>query len=167
MAEALVESDTAPVDGAMPSPQSGPGNKAKRARREQVRRQKRRIGAGTKQPAARRQFRQTIRRVDLWSVVKISICFYLCALVVMLAAGVFLWWIATTFGAVHNVEKFVGTLIGSEDFELLTWRLLRGATLIGLVMVCIMVVTTVLGAAFYNLLSEIIGGVEITVVEEE
>jgi len=105
--------------------------------------------------------------VDLWSVLKISICFYLCALVVLLAASMFLWWIASAFGAVSNVEEFVGELIGSSDFELLTWRILRGATLIGLVMVCLMVVTTVVGAALYNLFSEILGGVELTVVEEE
>ena len=114
-----------------------------------------------------RRYHQTIRRVDLWSVVKISICFYLCALVVVIAAGVVLWWIATTLGAIDSVEKLVGDLIGSKDFVFMSWRILRGATLIGLVMVCVMVVVTVLAAAFYNLFSELLGGVEITVVEDE
>ena len=42
-----------------------------------------------------------------------------------------------------------------------------GATLVGLVIVCLMVVCTVLAAAFYNLFSELLGGIEVTVVEEE
>ena len=40
-------------------------------------------------------------------------------------------------------------------------------TLIGLVIVCVLVVITVLAAAFYNLFSELIGGLEVTVVEHE
>lgn len=167
MAEALVDSDTARGDTVTPASSRARGSRVKRARRDEVRRAKSSAGTGRKRRPVQRKFRQTIHRVDLWSVVKISICFYLCALVVLLAAGMFLWWIASAFGAVSNVEKFVGELIGSNDFELLTWRILRGATLIGLVMVCVMVVTTVVGAAFYNLFSEILGGVEITVVEEE
>ncbi len=167
MAEALVDRDTALVDTVTPETPAGRGNGLRRVRRGEARRDKRRGGAAPRRRPAERRYRQTIRRIDLWSVVKIAICFYLCALVVVLVAGMVLWWIATTFGAVDNVEDFVGTLIGSDDFELLTWRLLRGATLIGLVMVCIMVVTTVLGAAFYNLFSEILGGIEMTVVEEE
>ena len=44
---------------------------------------------------------------------------------------------------------------------------LRGATLIGLVIVCVLVVLTVLAAAFYNLFSELTGGLEVMVVEHE
>jgi hypothetical protein len=44
---------------------------------------------------------------------------------------------------------------------------LRAATLVGLVIVCIMTVLTVLAAAFYNLFAELLGGVEVTVVEQE
>ena len=49
-------------------------------------------------PSYERQYRQTIRRVDLWTVLKLSICFYLTALVVLLFAGVCLWWIASAVG---------------------------------------------------------------------
>jgi hypothetical protein len=44
---------------------------------------------------------------------------------------------------------------------------LRGATIVGLVLVCVLVVITVLAAAFYNLFSELVGGLEVTVVEHE
>ena len=118
-------------------------------------------------PSYERQYRQTIRQVDLWTVLKIAICFYLTALVVMLFAGVVLWWIASAVGIVSNVENFVGDLVNSEDFEFLSWNVLRASTLVGLVLVCLMVVWTVLAAAFYNLFASVLGGIEVMVVEEE
>lgn len=114
-----------------------------------------------------RRYVQTMRSVDLWSVLKVSICFYLCALIVMLVAGVLLWWIASAAGVVASVESFVGELVNNKDFRLLSWEVLRAATLIGLVVVCLLTVMTVLAAAFYNLFSELLGGIEVTVVEQE
>jgi hypothetical protein len=121
----------------------------------------------TRRVAYERRYRQTVRSIDIWSVLKISLCFYLCALIVVLVAGVVLWWIASAVGAVHNVEKFIGELVSDTHFHILSWEVLRGATLIGLVLVCVLVVITVLAAAFYNLFSELIGGLEVTVVEHE
>jgi hypothetical protein len=114
-----------------------------------------------------RRYVQTIRSVDLWSVLKIAICFYLCALIVLLVTGTVLWWIASAAGVVENIEKFVQDLVNNQDFHFLSWEVLRASTLIGLVIVCILTVITVLAAAFYNLFSELLGGVEVTVVEQE
>lgn len=114
-----------------------------------------------------RRYVQTVRSVDLWSVLKVSICFYLCALIVFLVAGVLLWWIASAAGVVSSIESFVGELVNNKDFRLLSWEVLRASTLIGLVVVCLLTVMTVLAAAFYNLFSELLGGVEVTVVEQE
>ena len=114
-----------------------------------------------------RRYRQTVRSVDIWSVLKISLCFYLCALIVILCTGMILWWIASAVGAVHNIEDFVGDLLSDPKFHFLSWEVLRGATIVGLVMVCVLVVITVLAAAFYNLFSELVGGLEVTVVEHE
>ncbi len=114
-----------------------------------------------------RRYVQTIRSVDLWSVLKVSICFYLCALIVTLVTGVMLWWIASAAGVIGNVESLIGDLVQQKDFRLLSWEVLRGATLIGLVLVCLLTVITVLAAAFYNLFAELLGGIEVTVVEQE
>ncbi len=131
-------------------------------------RDRRRRPATPKQVYERR-YVQTIRSVDLWSVLKVSICFYLCALIVMLVAGMMLWWIASAAGVVGNVEHLIGQLVTnkSNEFHFLSWEVLRAATLVGLVVVCILTVLTVLAAAFYNLFAELLGGVEVTVVEQE
>jgi hypothetical protein len=122
---------------------------------------------GPRRVVYERRYRQTVRTVDIWSVLKISLCFYLCALIVILCTGMILWWIASAVGAVHNVENFVGQLLSDKHFHFLSWEVLRGATIVGLVLVCVLVVITVLAAAFYNLFSELIGGLEVTVVEHE
>src|SRR6266566_7677161 len=85
-----------------------------------------------------RRYVQTVRSIDLWSVLKVSICFYLCALIVLLTAGVVLWWIASAAGVVSSIESFVGELVNNKDFRLLSWEVLRAATLIGLVVVCLL-----------------------------
>ena len=122
--------------------------------------------AQVKRTPVERRFHQTIRRVDLWSVLKVSICFYLCALVVMLTAGIILWYSADTLGLIHNFEKFVGELANDKGFKFLPGEILRAATLLGLVFVCIATVMGVLATAFYNLFADLIGGIEITVSEE-
>ena len=114
-----------------------------------------------------RRYVQTIRSVDLWSVLKVSICFYLCSLIVLLVAGIMLWWIASAAGVIDSVQSFIGELVDNKDFQFLSWQVLRASTLVGLVIVCILTVLTVLAAAFYNLFSELLGGVEVTVVEQE
>jgi len=130
-------------------------------------RERRQAATGPRRVVYERRYRQTVRSVDIWSVLKISLCFYLCALIVVLCTGMILWWIASAVGAVHNVENFVGQLLSDKHFHFLSWEVLRGATIVGLVLVCVLVVITVLAAAFYNLFSEIFGGVELTITEDE
>ena len=126
------------------------------------------VVAAARKPVVERRYHQTVRRVDVWSVLKVSVCFYLCALVVFLAAGIILWTVADGVGAIGNVEDFFSELLDDEkgQFHFLSLEILRAATLVGLVLVCLMTVLTVLAAAFYNLFADLVGGVEITVVEE-
>ncbi len=118
-----------------------------------------RTNAATARPSA---------HVDLWSVLKVSICFYLCGLLVTLTAGVVLWWIASAAGVVSNVEQFVGDLVNNKNFHFLSWEVLRTRDAgRASSLVCLLIVVTMLAAAFYNLFAELLGGVEVTVVEEE
>src|SRR5947209_4590165 len=54
-----------------------------------------------KRAALERRYHQTVKRVDVWSVLKVSLCFYLCALIVSLVAGIMLWLVADAFGVIH------------------------------------------------------------------
>ena len=114
-----------------------------------------------------RRYRQTIHRVDLWSVLKISVCFYISAMAVLMVALVALWAIADAAGVIRSVEKFFGDLLQPKDFTFLSADILRGTLLVAAVLVVLLIVITVIAAAFYNLFSELFGGVEITISEDE
>lgn len=118
-------------------------------------------------PRAPRRVRQTIKKVDLWSALKISLCFYVCEMAVIVTSIAFLWLVADAFGVIGSVEKFIGDLLSSNDFHFLSAGMLRGVVLVGLVLVAIQVVATVLACAFYNLFAELFGGVEVTVIQED
>jgi hypothetical protein len=113
-----------------------------------------------------RRGRMIVRRLDLWSVLKISLCFYLCGLAVSMVAGIVLWIISSSLGVVTNVEQFMGDLLSAKDFTFLSAQILEGATLVGLVLVILLVIITMVAAAFYNLFAELIGGIEIVVEDE-
>jgi hypothetical protein len=118
-------------------------------------------------PRAPRRVRHTIKKVDLWSALKISLCFYVCEMAVLVTAIAFLWLIADGFGIIGSVEKFIGDLLSSKDFHFLSAGMLRGLILVGLVLVAIQVVATILACAFYNLFAELFGGIEVTVIQED
>jgi hypothetical protein len=118
-------------------------------------------------PVPPRRFRQTIVRVDLWTVTKLSLCFYVSAMFVTLVAAVALWAIADAAGIIGSVEKFLGDLLSAKDFTFLSAEVLRGAILIALVIVALLVVITVVAASFFNIFAELFGGLEMTIKEEE
>jgi len=115
---------------------------------------------------APREFRQTVTRVDLWSVTKLALCFYISSMFVMIVALVALWLLADSAGVVHSVEKFIGDLVESKNFHFLSGDVLRGVVLVGVVVVLLQIVVTVIAASFYNIFAELFGGLEITIKEE-
>ena len=122
------------------------------------------VAAGARAP---RRVRQTIKKIDLWSALKISLCFYVCEMAVAVTAFASLWVIAEAFGVIGNIENFIGDLLSTDDFTFTSPEMLRGAILVGLVLVMLQIVVTVVGCAFYNLFSQLFGGIEITVVQED
>ena len=114
-----------------------------------------------------RRVRRLVRHVEPWSVLKVSLILYFCAWVVMLFVGVTLWNLAVNSGLVSNVENFVVELFALESFRINADQIFRIAAVGGLVMVLAGSGLTVLGAVLFNLISDVTGGVRLTVVEEE
>jgi hypothetical protein len=119
------------------------------------------------QQAAPGAGRRVVRSVDTWTVLRVSFLFYVCVLLVFLIAGSLLWLVASTFGIVHNVEKFIGKLFDLNSFRFQAWSILLGSTLGGMVVVLLGTGANVLAALLYNLIGDVVGGVEITVAEEK
>jgi hypothetical protein len=113
-----------------------------------------------------RRVRRVVRKLDTWSVLKVAALFYLCLVLVVLLAGILLWLGGSTLGAVDNVEKFMRS-IGFDDFRFVGGQLLRGFIAGGLVLVVLGTGFTVLMSVIYNLISDVVGGVQLTVLEED
>lgn len=135
---------------------------------------KRRTGGDGRAPLSstparlpQRRYRQTIQKLDLWSVLKVSLCFYMTGLIVTVAAGVVLWVVADVFNVIHDIERFIGDLLSSKDFKFLSPQILEGTVLVGLVLVALLTILTVIAAAFYNLFGELFGGIEVMIVEDD
>jgi hypothetical protein len=110
---------------------------------------------------------RTLRQIDPWSVLRLSLLFYLCVLLVLLVAGIVLWNIASVFGVLHNFEKFIRQLFDLQSFTLHPVVALEAFALGGVLLVLLGTAVNVIAACLYNLISDVAGGVRVTVVEEE
>jgi hypothetical protein len=113
------------------------------------------------------QVRRVVRRIEPMSVLKLSVLFYACVFVVVLVAGVVLWLVASAAGVVGNVETFIGDLFALDEFHFEAFQILRAAFVGGAVLVLLGTALNVLAVTLFNLLADLVGGVELTVVEDE
>lgn len=116
-----------------------------------------------------RKVRRVIRHIEPFSVLKVSVVFYLCLWLILMFAGLVLWSIAETSGTLESIEELVEslfTLDPDEDF----WSggtLFRIYSQLGLILAFAGVCFNVLLAVLYNLISDLMGGIRLTVIEEE
>lgn len=126
-------------------------------------------GAGLRAPGRRPRIRRVtrvLRHIDPWSTFKVALLFSLVTYLVGLTSGVLLWRVAESTGTLDNVERWF-TQFGWETFELDGAEIFHNAWIIGLFGAVGMTGGLVLLATVFNLVSDIIGGIRVTVLEEE
>ena len=115
--------------------------------------------------AASRRTRQTrvvLRKISPWSVFRFSVLFYFCLMLVLLLAGTFLYFLLGLTGVLSSITRLVQELFADKGFVISgLWLFLRGFGL-GLVSVVLWSVVNLLGAVLYNLIADIVGGIEVT-----
>jgi len=112
-----------------------------------------------------RQARVVVRKVAPWSVLKVSFLFYVCIMAVIMGALIILYGVLGAIGAIQNVEDLIRELFSDDTFQIHgDWLFTRGLT-VGLVMVVLWTLINVFVAFLYNLLSDIVGGIEVTLSE--
>ncbi len=116
-----------------------------------------------------RRVRRIVRHIELWSVLKISLLFFFCMWLISVLAGVLLWSFAESSGTLESIEDLVESLFAldqTEDF----WSggtIFKAYTIMTLALSIAAVTFSVLLAALYNLISDLTGGIRVTVIEEE
>jgi hypothetical protein len=119
----------------------------------------------SRRPRVRRVTR-VVRQVDTWSVFKIAIIFSLFLYATCLTAGVLLWQVAQNTGTVDNIQRFFESF-GWKTFKLKGGTIYHNAWVGGLFLVVGLTGLFVLAATLFNLITDLVGGVRVTVLEEE
>jgi transmembrane protein DUF3566 len=113
-----------------------------------------------------RKVTRVVRHVDPWSVFKIAVVFNFVLYGIALTSGVLLWNVAYATGTIDNLERFFESF-GWSDFEFNGGEIFHSAWIAGLFAVVGLTGAAVLGATLFNLITDLVGGVRLTVLEEE
>lgn len=113
-----------------------------------------------------RRVTRVVRHVDTWSVFKVALVFDVMLYLVCLTSGVLLWNVAHATGTVDNVEKFFEQF-GWESFEFKGGEIYHNAWIGGLFVAIGLTGFAVLMATLFNLITDLVGGIRVSVLEEE
>ena len=111
-----------------------------------------------------------IRRIDPWSTLKVSAVLSVALFFVWMIAVAFLYLVLGGMGVWSKLNSNVGDLLNntSGSAELVSSGTIFGsAVLIGLVNIVLLTAAATIGAFIYNLTTDLIGGVEVTLADRD
>ena len=114
-----------------------------------------------------RRVHRVVRHVEPWSVLKFSLLLYFSLFLIVLSAGVLLWLAASATDVVSGIEDFIEELFGFETFAFEPGKILTASVLGGVILVIAGTAANVIFAVLFNLISDVVGGLRFTVIEEE
>ncbi len=114
-----------------------------------------------------RKVRRLVRHIDPWSVLKLAVLLSLCLWIILVVASVIIWSVANNTGALDSLEDFINQTLDLEDWTLDGEILFRQFALLSLLGCLGFAAMSVVFCLVFNLISDIIGGVWISVIEEE
>jgi hypothetical protein len=116
-----------------------------------------------------RRVQVAVRRVSPWSVLKFSLLFYFCLMLIFLFALVIVYWILGVIGALDSLSHLLSTSgFGSPrtGFKIHGGWIFSRMFLIGLVGVVVWSLVNMLVSVLYNVVSDVVGGIEVSLTEK-
>jgi hypothetical protein len=104
-----------------------------------------------------------LRRLDPWSVLKFSLLFYFCLLLVGVLAFAVIWLVLLNMGLFETATDFAASFNIPLSFGAGT--VFRWYIVLGLVGVLLWTLATVLLTLLFNLVNDITGGLEVVLAE--
>ncbi|BBX75631.1 DUF3566 domain-containing protein [Mycobacterium shinjukuense] len=112
-----------------------------------------------------------IRRIDPWSTLKVSLLLSVALFFVWMIAVAFLYLVLGGMGVWAKLNSNVGDLLnntsGSSGELVSSGTIFGGAVLIGLVNIVLLTALATIGAFVYNLTTDLIGGIEVTLADRD
>jgi hypothetical protein len=125
-----------------------------------------------RRPARARRTRVVIRKVGPLSVLKFSLIFYFCVMLILYVALAIIYGLLGAVGAIDETERILGLLFsngaGNEQVPLVIdggkvflWLFVGGC-----VNVVVWSLVNVFVVFLYNLISDLVGGIDVTLAEK-
>lgn len=112
-----------------------------------------------------------IRRIDPWSTLKVSLLLSVALFFVWMITVAFLYLVLGGMGVWAKLNSNVGDLLnnasGSSAELVSSGTIFGGAFLIGLVNIVLMTALATIGAFVYNLITDLLGGIEVTLADRD
>jgi hypothetical protein len=113
-----------------------------------------------------------IRRIDPWSALKVSLVLSVTLFFVWMIAVAFLYLVLGGMGVWAKLNSNVGDLLtsasGQAGGELVSsGTIFGGAALIGLVNIVLLTAMATVGVFIYNLTTDLVGGIEVTLADRD
>jgi hypothetical protein len=113
-----------------------------------------------------------IRRIDPWSALKVSLVLSVALFFVWMIAVAFLYLVLGGMGVWSKLNSNVGDLLtsasGQAGGELVSsGTIFGGAALVGLVNIVLMTAMATVGVFIYNLTTDLVGGIEVTLADRD
>lgn len=122
-------------------------------------------------PAPRKQGRRarlTVKRIDPWSTLKFSFVYSVAGLVVLLVAVIALYAIVDAMGVIDSIRTFLNDVEGNKS-SIAKWlgfgRVMTIALVVGCVNVILFTAFATLTAFVYNVCTDLVGGIEVTLAD--
>ncbi|MFG3347742.1 DUF3566 domain-containing protein [Streptomyces sp. NPDC048018] len=158
----------APAQGGTPAqgvPAAGGGQSAAATRKPRT---------GARTTPRTRKARLRVAKADPWSVMKVSFLLSIALGVCTVVAAAVLWMVMDAMGVFSTVGGTISEATGSNEsngFDLQSFlslpRVLMFTSVIAVIDVVLMTALATLGAFIYNLSAGFVGGVELTLAEDE
>lgn len=122
-----------------------------------------------------RRARLRLTRVDPWSVMKTSFLLSVAFGIVTVVAVTIVWGVLGMAGVWDSVNQMVETVVGTSEsestFDVTSYlgmsRVLGFTMLVAVIDVVLLTAMATLGAFLYNMAAALLGGVEVTLAEDE
>jgi hypothetical protein len=112
-----------------------------------------------------------VRRIDPWSTLKVSLMLSVALFFVWMIGVAFLYLVLGGMGVWAKLNSNVGDLLnntsGSSGELVSSGTIFGGAVLIGLVNIVLLTAMATIGAFVYNLTTDLIGGIEVTLADRD
>ena len=115
-----------------------------------------------------RRVRRIIRKFDPWTVLKVSLVLYAIMGLALVLGLVIVWSVINAVEIPQKIETFFTELALFDSTNIIpdSEQLLRSAVFLSIAWAVFMTGMTTLSAVMYNLVSDVVGGIEVVVLEE-